>query len=456
MPPDLMAHQTEALDFLQGKSGGALFYEMGLGKSLIILEHLNRNMGLPALVICPLSAVYVWKNESEKFGYPFRFKILTGAYKERVKALGEEADIYVINYEGLRVIGHHLEKKGFVSVVCDESHRVKERTTIQTAVALGLAQEIPNRYILSGTPVSKSPEDIWTQIRIVNPDLLGNFYSFRANYVDYRKMTVRTPRGPITIQKAYRFKNATKLKEILKPWVLRKTKKECLDLPEKIYQTIHCDLSEEQKKHYFSLKNSLATLLNEKQLRLSSAAALLQKLQQVCQGFLYGEDGEVKYFESGKVKILKDLLEDIHEKAIIFTWFRADNDRLCRELSGVRSFILYDGTASERSEKEKAFQASTEPLLFIANIEVAKESITLNTASNVIYFGNSWNYASRCQSEDRAHRIGTKKNVLYTDLVVPGTIDETIQYVLKRKGKLADTLLSDTARLAQMVIGSKQ
>lgn len=430
------------------------------GKTLIQLEHLRRmaeagKNPFPALIVCPVSAVSVWEREVKKHGFPFKVEKLVGDRKTRLDNLSKPADIYVINFEGLRLIPRQLLEKKFMTVIFDESHRIKERSAQQTRVAQVLSQEIPFRYIMTGTPITKSPEDVWTQFQIIAPGYLGNFYAFRARHVDFKTIKIRAGSSSREIKIPHRFKYLDELNQKIELHAIRRTKDECLDLPEKIYKVVPCPLSSEQKRHYYSLKGSLATLLNDKQFKVNHATTLIQKLQQVCQGFLYGAEGETPtLLSSGKLDTLTDLLRDLEsEKIIIFTWYQADQERLSRELQKGRRVLSYSGGVQERQAFEEEFQSSTEPLIFLANIEKAKESITLTAASHVVYFGNSWNYASRRQSEDRAHRIGQKKSVVYYDLIVPGTVDEHVHDTLTHKGEVADKTLGDSMRMAQLILG---
>lgn len=463
----LKEHQKEALEFLATRPGAGLFFEMGLGKTLIMLKHMENLNGaaFPLLIVCPLSAVSVWPREAAKFGFKFKFQVLTGDYNERWKKLNTPADVYVINYEGLRVLPIPLREKGFKGIIFDESHRIKDKTSFQTTAAMALSENIPYRYIMTGTPVSRSPEDIWSQMMVVDRKALPNFWTFRNRYLSMKYQIIRTPKGPRKVSKASGFKNLERvpasqegifkpLKPILAEYTIRKTKAECLDLPAKIYKTVYCPLTPEQLKHYYSLKSSLATMVGEEQFKASSASALMQKMQQICQGFLY-QDGEVILeMDSGKLQVLKDLLKDLEkEKVIVFTWYQADTERLYKELKAAgHTVVLYGGTSEERSVSELLFQSSEQPTIFLAQIEVAKESITLTAASHVIYYGNSWNYASRMQSEDRAHRMGQTRNVVYHDFVVAGTVDESILESIQNKGEMADAVNQDTARMAKMVL----
>lgn len=459
----IMQHQKEALDFLAERPSGGLFFEMGLGKTFTMLTHLDRMVKgndepFPCLIVCPLSVVSVWENEVEKFGFDFRVKKLTGTYNQRLTKLGEDADIYVVNYEGMRILGGALEMKRFRTIILDEAHRIKERSSQQTTIAMALAQRALFRYILTGTPVTKSPEDLWTQMQFVEPGSLGNFWAFRNRYIDFRTINVRMPGGMKEIKKAVKFKNLPELEERISKHCLRRTKAECLDLPEKIYKTVPCEFSKEQSKAYYELKHSLAADIQNDTITVSTAAAALQKMQQVCQGFIYDEAKEAKWLgKNVKLDMLKDLLIDIGEnKVIIFTWFKADVEKLYEELSKTHRVLRYGGNADERGDIVREFQSSADPIIFLAQIETAKEGITLTVGNHVIYYGNSWSYGTRVQSEDRAHRVGQRGDVIYYDMVITGSVDEYVQATLARKGALADKVTGDSIRLAKLVCGLEE
>lgn len=440
------------MEFLKDKRGAGLFYEMGLGKTVIMLEHIKRmKKPFPVLIVCPNSVVSVWAREVNKFQYPFSVTTLIGTVKERLEKLKKTSDIFIINYEGLRLIQLDLLQKNFKTIILDESHRAKERSSQQTSVCLRLSETAENKYILSGTPIAKSPEDLWAQIQFISAGYLGNFYAFRARYVDYKKIKIRVPGGIREIQKPVRFKNLQELEEKLRPIILRRTKKECLDLPEKIYRPVYVDLTKEQKNHYYTMKHSLITQINNNQLCASSASVLVQKLQQICQGFLYDEAGQSTNFPSGKLNCFLDLLKDLTgEKVIVFTYYKNDIERLLSEIKDRKVFV-FDGSSGKRAEIEAAFEACEEDAIFLSNVDRAKEGITLTSASNVVYYGNSWSHVTRKQSEDRAHRIGQTRTVVYHDLVVPNTVDELMHDSLKVKEVIADKITGDSIRIAAMI-----
>jgi len=464
-----MSHQKEGVDFLLSKGSGGLFFEMRLGKSLTILETLDRLQQykriLPVLIIAPLSVVPVWEQESIKFGYKFKFSNLIGTRANRNKAFQVNADIFVINYEGARLFAKELIAKNFKCIVCDESQKLKSIKAQQTRAIINIGEKSEHKFILSGTPVTKSPEDLWSQFHFIKPGFLGNFFAFRAKYIEFRKMTVRSKYGSREIQVPYRFKNLKELEAITSQWALRKTQAECFDLPEKSYKIIYCHMEGDQLKKYYQLKLGLQTDLSDKTLTVGNALTQIIKMQQVCNGFIYDGFGTALYLENNaKLKMLLDLLEVIlepkqdmfnpskkieQEKVVIFGQFKADLVIIKKALTehGYK-FVTYEG--DDRFEAIQKFNESEDPMVFLSSIEVGKEGINLSSATQMIYYGRNYNYASRYQSEARIQSVISKKNLVYYDLICPNTIDEKVLEILKIKGETADKILGDSLRLAEL------
>lgn len=459
----LKQHQKEAIEFLSKRRCAFIQYEMGLGKTIIMLEHIKQNKKhfAPTLIVCPKNVVPVWGQEIEKWGYDLTYTNLLGTTLKRVKLLkNTETDLYIINYEALRLVERQLKEKKFRCIILDESHRIKERTSKQTEIVMRLGEDVTFKYNLSGTPIPKSPEDLWTQIYFLNKEFLPNYFAYCTNYIEYRKFYVTTPKGKRVVRKALHLKKSKnqfgipkdeELRQKLSPLILRRTKKECLDLPDKIYKRIDVDLTKEQKLAYLSVRGDLKQIMDEGRLDEETARGSVAKLQQICQGFLYDQNGtNPKFFKSSKIEALKDLLQDLEDKKIIlFTWFKADIENILNNIKD-REILVYDGSDDNRKLMIKKFQEEDKPYIFLSNIERAKEGITLTEASDVIYFGNSYNYASRVQSEDRPHRVGQKNNVVYYDIVVNNTVDERVTSILLGKKKIANEITGDSIRLAMM------
>lgn len=450
----LFKHQEEALDFLSRRDQAGIFYEMGMGKCLIMLEHFKRIKPQRILIICPNSITGVWLDEAFKWDSPFSAVILQGTKKKRLELLAEDADICIINYEGLRVMKDQLLAMNFDCVVCDESLRIKNHRSQQSKIAYELGKQATYRYILTGTPVSVSPMDIWMQINFLSFKTLGRLQCFKNNYCVMKRFKF----GSREVLKPVGFKNMGQLQRELKTICLRKTKKECLDLPEKIYQTIPCHMTWEQKRKYESLKKKLKIVVEEegnaKEIRVKNAMSLFTKLHQVSQGFIFDAGHEPHYFKSAKESALEDLLENLtNKKVIVWAWYRPDVARIIKvvEKMGRRALVL-DGNSEERMGIINDFQNCEDAPVFVGQIAKAGEGITLTASSYAVYYGNSWSLGQRLQSEDRNHRIGTTEAVTYYDLVTPETIDNLLFQSLKKKRGFHEMITGDTLRIASEII----
>ena len=300
---------------------------------------------------------------------------------------------------------------------------------------------------------------MWSQIQFLSPGYLGNFYSFRARYVEFRKVTVPAKGGMREIQIPYRFKHLAELEERISKLCLRKTQAECFDLPEMSYKTIYCHMEADQMKAYYEMKHCLQIEVNEQRMTVKSALTQIGKLQQLCHGFIYDSEGKPQWLKTNcKIEVLKDLLQDIvSEKIVLFCNFKADLELIGKTLADEgHKYILYNGTAEERHEAIKQFDESVEPVIFLTTIELGKEGINLSAACHVIFYGRNYNYASRYQAEARIQSAFQKRNLIYYDLIVPNTIDEKVLQILQMKGDVADKILGDSVRLAMMEVSNNQ
>lgn len=461
----LMTHQKEGLEFLAERHGAGLFFEMGLGKTYTILEHLHRlkstDNPFPALIVCPLSVIHVWEEEIKFWKYPFKVINLIGTKAERAELLKEKADIYVINYEGLRIMEHFLltAPTNFKTVIFDESHRVKDLKSQQTISAIKVSELATYKYLLTGTPMVKSPEDLWSQLLILDKEWLvdhfKNVWVFRARFIEHQTMQIRAKGGGYReIKVPIRFKNLKELEAKVSEKCIRKTKEECLDLPEQVYCRIPIHLSNEQWKQYHSIRIGLKAMLDDGTVNVTNVAGAIQKMRQICNGFIYAEDKVHLFKDNPKLHALKELVADIGKKKIvIFTHFTYDKEIICNEKFDNHLLLNYDGDSLKRKETIRKFQEGSEPMIFLANIETAKEGITLTAAHTVIYFSNTYSYASRYQSEARCHRKGQTNKVTYYNLACKDTIEERVLDLLQIKKDAADKVTGDVRRLAQLAVG---
>lgn len=447
----LYTHQEEALrrfwTLPSGPSSLALFDEQGLGKTLTILEHIKRlserKAVFPILILCPKNVMKVWSYEVKKH-FDCEPILLTKSMRERTKTwklLHDKEKFFVCNYEGFANLD--VDRCPPKTMILDESHRAKSIKAKLTESLLKRRHLIQNRFILSGTPIGRTPEDIWPQAEWVFPNCLGSIWGFRSKFITTRNITLKNGR---TVKIPTGCKNIRELNKILSMFSVRRTKDECLDLPEKIYQVRYATMEGDQLKAYQQLKSNLKSKLDGQEVDMANALVQLSKLRQVIQGFVYADEGKVIKFEkNAKLKALSEELEALmrdNDKIIIMAEFIHDVEQIKQELSKFNDdtipwkTFVYDGDVEQRKKAEKDFNESERAFL-VSTIGKIKEGVTLTTSSVIIYFSNTYNYISRAQSEDRIHRIGQTNKCLYIDIVAENTIDEYVIENLKGKKNMA-------------------
>lgn len=440
-----MAHQIRGFDYLRGKPYGAYWADMGTGKTLMTLMEISMAKEKSFLIVAPKGVYQNWLLELEKHmeGTP---QIFVWKANKKPKAPPTEP-IFLINVEALSSEAGFLtclewcQRQKVVFCVVDEATCIKNAGTSRWKALNSLRRYFQTVRLLTGTPVTKNPLDLYAPFAFMSPRILGfnSFYAFRARYaVLINNKGAGSKHFPLVVG----YKNLEELKNKMEPWVYRITKEECLDLPPKVFQTVYVELTDEQNKHMTMLKKHAMTILDDLVVKAAQITTLIIRFQQVLAGYLPTEEGVVR-IKSNRMTSLLSLLEETEGKVIIWTHFRpaiADVAASVARVYGKNSYVTYFGDTStdDRVDNVARFQSDPECRIFIGNQQTAGMGLTLTAASTVIYFTNSYDYALRAQSEDRAHRIGQTKSVTYVDLVCPGTIDERILKVLKNKQNMAE------------------
>ena len=266
-------------------------------------------------------------------------------------------------------------------------------------------------------------------------------------------MINRRTMGAHSFQQIVGFKNLDELTERIDRYSFRVLKKDCLDLPDKIYTVRYVGLTDEQAKMYKSIQETAIVMLESGDLVTAPAVITqLLRLQQVMSGHLKTDDGDTIYFPSRRVDALKEILEEHAGKVIIWSRFRYDIIQITKVLAetyGEESVASYygDTTDNARNDIVKQFQSPDSKLrFFVGNPATAGYGLTLTEADLVVYYANDFNLETRIQSEDRAHRIGQKNNVTYIDLITEGSIDEKIVKSLRDKIDIGAQVLGEQAR----------
>ena len=462
-------HQRIALERSYDKINYAYFMEMGCGKSKVLIDNMawlyeNKKIDT-AIVVAPKGVyrnwqtseipahlhddiereVYVWNpnpNKTQK-------EHLVSGIKERGKLR-----ILLVNVEGfattkLKAFVEKFVRDSTFLLAVDESTTIKNPKAKRTKALVALGKAASYRRILTGSPVTKSPMDLYAQCGFMDKALLGfeSFYSFQGRYAITRTQRM----GGHSFQQIVGYRNLDELSTKLEKFSYRVTKDEALDLPDKIYTVRHVSLTDDQIKHYMSLKNAAIALLDDGDL-VSAPAVMTQllRLQQVLCGHLMTDDGDLVEIKTRRIDALLETIEEMSGKVIIWSRFRYDIRNIeaaLKKAYGSDSTVNYYGDTSDE-DRQKAIQDFQfgDARFFVANPQTAGYGLTLTAATNVIYYANDFNLETRVQSEDRCHRIGQKNTVTYVDFVSKGTVDEHIVKTLRAKIDLSAKTLGEEAR----------
>lgn len=429
----LFEHQVEIIKTAQGKKYYALFCDMGTGKTRCAIELIKSR---PVLVIAPNTILENWQDEIKHWS-SLTSIILQGTKAKRIKLLKEPADVYIINYEALRLLEEELIKKKFQMIIADESQKIKGFKTLQSKSAFRIGQNVGYRLILTGTPVTNSPLDIFAQYRFLKPDVFGiSYYRFRYRYAIM---------GGFLNKQVTNYINLDELHRKVYSCAIRIKKEDCLSLPDKLYQTHQVDMNDEQARVYKQLRTEFISELKGKTVTAPYVLTRLIRLSQVTAGFIKDETAtEINFDTNPKLILLKELIEALpeKEKIVIFCRFIKEIHNvvaLCIEMNWPWTGIW--GETVDRQDKVKEFNDGAK--IFIGQLQTAGLGINLQVARYCVFLSNSYSHGERLQCEDRLHRIGQSHNVTYIDIVARGSIDLTILKCLKEKKDLATQVIEE-------------
>ena len=454
-------HQIIALQQSWNKKEYAWFMEMGTGKTKVAIDNIGilnqQNLIDTAIIVAPKSVYLNWEDEianhlSDEIPYS-----IYSWNKSKKNIDTKNLKVYLINTEalshksGVLFVKEILTKNLKSIFIIDESTSIKNQGASRTKNILKLSQLALYKRILTGSPVTKSPLDLYTQCAFLSPELLGfsSFYSFRARYAVMDAVHVGNQRY-IHIPKYY--VNLDELNSKLRTFSYRVRKDECLDLPEKIKQLRTIQLTTEQRSVYNNLKEKAIAIMQDESVSFTVKLVELLRLHQITNGFLKTDEGNIKEFEENpKMDELLNILEQIEGKAIIWANYVHNIESITSkltELYGKNSVVnIYgDVDAVKRKEAVHRFQNDPECKFFVGNPSTGGFGLTLTAASYVIYFSNNYNYEIRIQSEDRAHRIGQNKNVTYIDIVAKDTVDFHIMKALQNKLQISNKTLGENVK----------
>lgn len=449
---ELMDHQARAVDKLQRVKVGALYMDMGTGKTRTALEIAVRRLQEDKvdciLWLCPVSVKRTIEGELKKH--------LTGVDYEIVETSGItnwDADIYIAGLESisqsmsLEFVLLELVEKKRCFVVVDESSLVKNHQARRTRAIWRLGERSEYKLILSGTPVTNNEQDLYSQWYFLDPRVLGytSYHSFAANHLEYDS------RIPGRIVRAH---NVEHLVGKMASFVYQVGKDECLELPGKTHSRRFCKLHDNQYWEYEESKSHFFDLLERFDDWAEFTSTLIFRLFATLQRIVSGKTWSWKDIfsaprENPRVQLMLETAGELPKdaKAIIWCKYTHEIEMLYEVLrqEGYEAVKLYGEMGlTERERSLHEFRTSAEFL--VANKRCGAFGLNLQHANYAIYYSNDFSWETRCQSEDRIHRAGQTRNVHIIDLICENTIDERIYNTLMSKESLVDSFRREIDR----------
>ena len=459
-------HQLDALEISWNKEVYAYFMEMGTGKTKVLIDNMSMlydNGKIDgALIIAPKGVVGTWYKQeipTHLVDHVENKAILwqSNFTKEYSKKLGtlfkSDSDLHILimNVEALSTTkGVDFASKFLSShntlMAIDESTTIKNPKAKRTKNILRLSKLAKYRRIMTGSPVTKNPLDLYSQCEFLDPYCLdfASYYAFRNRYAEMKTANFYGR----SVQIVARFRHLDELAEKLKPFSFRVLKEECLDLPEKTFMKRTVELTKEQTEVYAQMKKMALAIFNGKAVTTKTALTQIMRLQQITCGHFTADDGSMQDIKNNRVDELMNVLDEIEGKVVIWAHYQYDVKKIIKEIQKVHgpgSVVDYYGMTPKeiRQNNIEKFQNDDAVKYFVGTPATGGYGITLTAASNMIYYSNGYDLEKRLQSQDRIHRIGQKKPVTYIDLIAEDTVDNKIVKALRKKINIASEVMGE-------------
>jgi len=455
-----------ALEKSWNKENFAYFMEMGTGKTKVLIDNLamlyDKGKVDGALIVAPKGVIKTWYEQELPTHLPDHVENVTVLWQPNITKTQQEKleslfeietalHILIMNVEafstdkGVKFASKFLNSHKTLMAV-DESTTIKTPTAKRTKNIIDLGKSAKYRRIMTGSPITKNPLDLYTQCEFLDPWLLDftSYYAFRNRYAEMKTMHLRGR----SIQVVSEFKNLGELSETVKTFSERVLKEDCLDLPPKIFMKRHVALTADQKKLYNQMKEQALAILNGKMTTTMTVLTQLMRLHQITCGHFTADDGSTQAVDSNRLNELMSILDETEGKAIIWANYQLSVGEIIQRIIkeyGEDSYVHYYGLTSQedRQDNIRKFQNDPNCRFIIGTPQTGGYGITLTQAHTVIYYSNSYDLEKRLQSEDRAHRIGQKKTVTYIDLIAEDTVDEKIVKALRDKINIASEVMGE-------------
>jgi len=460
-------HQQAYLQRFWEDPVAALFADMGTGKSFMLINNAamlydkGKINGL--LIVAPKGVYRNWYDTEIPKHLPehivYRMAIWSASPRkaeqramDELFTVTEDLKILVMNIEAFSTAKGTAYAKRFLLVhnammAIDESTTIKTHTSTRSKNTEKVGRGARFRRIMTGSPVTKSPMDLYQQCAFLSDGCLNvsSFYVFQARYAVMVERQLNTH----SFKQVVGYRRLDELKEKLDRFAFRVKKEECLDLPDKLYVKREVDLTDEQAKAYNEMKTLALAQIQGGLVSTVNALTQIMRMHQIVCGHVKMDDGTVMELPNNRIKELLSVVEETDGKIIIWANYRHDIEAIKLALSkeyGMNAVGTYygDTDGDERKRVLEEFQKPDSELrFFVGNPSTGGYGLTLTAASTMVYYSNSFDLEKRLQSEDRAHRIGQTKNVTYIDLIAPGTVDEKIVKALRDKIDIATQVLGE-------------
>jgi SNF2 family DNA or RNA helicase len=464
------AHQITALEKSWNKAHFAYFMEMGTGKSKVLIDNIamlyDKGKINGALIVAPKGVYQNWFDieipnhmpthiEKKMVLWKASFMKDNKIVSKEVDALfetGTDLHILVMNVEALSTKNGVTFANKFLSchetlMAIDESTTIKNPDAIRTRSIVQLGKSAKYRRILTGSPVTKSPLDLYKQCEFLNEGLLDytSYYAFKTRYSVLRTANF----GGRSVQIVVGYKNLDELSQRIEQFSYRVLKEDCLDLPSYSFTKRIIQLSKEQKKIYDSMKQLALAQLDGKLMTTATALVQLMRLHQITCGHFKSDDGTVQKIKNERLDALMDILSEVENKAVIWAHYKHDIEIIVEAIKkeyGPDSYVTYYGdTPSEiRQNNIKLFQDENSKVRFlIGTPQTGGYGITLTAGNVMIYYSNGYDLEKRTQSEARINRAGQKRKMTYIDIIAEDTVDEKIVDALRKKVDIASKVMGE-------------
>jgi SNF2 family DNA or RNA helicase len=460
-------HQAAYLQRFWEDKEVALFAEMGTGKSFMLINNAcmlyDKGKINAMLIVAPKGVYRNWYKSELPKHMPDHVSSKMACWSPNPrKAEKMEMEVMLNAVDDLRILIMNIEafstEKGlsfartFLRVTnafmaIDECTTIKNPSAKRTKGIIKVGRDARYRRIATGSPVTKSPLDLYSQCEFLGPDCLNSssYYAFQARYA----ILVERKMATHTFKQIVGYRRLDELQEKMDGFAFRVTKEECLDLPDKVYTRRDVELTAEQKKAYDQMKLMALAEVEGGLMTTNNALTQLMRLHQIVCGHGKFDDGQEFDLPSNRVPELLACLAETGSKVIIWANYRKDIEKIKHAIQkeyGMTSVATYfgDTNADDRQDIVTRFQDPNDDLrFFVGNPRTGGYGLTLTAATVVIYYSNSFDLEVRLQSEDRAHRIGQTEKVTYIDLITPDTVDEHIVKALRNKINIASQVLGE-------------